>query len=129
MGITLRSAAQSTRDFTSNESRPMGKNRIEEHFRDPTLDHPQMDYYRVRLPWESFLVTRETAARILTAVSGNGAPIVIRCETITGSVVYVRTDTVVFVAECTKAQREAERRFWKTWDDEEEDDKEGPFKV
>ncbi len=110
----------------------MGKNRIEKYFRDPTLERPQMDYYRVRLPWESFFVTRETAARILTAVSGYGPPRVIRCETITGSVVYVRTDTVMLVAECTRAQRDAERRFWKKWDDEEneeEEDKKGPYEV
>jgi hypothetical protein len=105
----------------------MGTNRIEKHFRDPTLERPQMDYYRVRLPWESFFVTRETAARILAAVGGSGPPRVIRCETITGSVVYVRTDTVVLVTESTRAQREAERRLWKELDGEEEQDNEGLF--
>lgn len=87
-----------------------------------------MDYYRVRLPWESFFVTRETAARILAALGGNGPSRVIRCETITGSVVYVRTDTVVLVTESTRAQREAERRLWKELDDEEEQDNGGLFR-
>jgi len=105
----------------------MGTNRIEKCFRDPTLERPQMDHYRVRLLWESFFVTRETAARILAVVSGNGPPRVIRCETITGSVVYVRTDTIVLVTESTRAQREAERRLWKELDDEEDQDNESLF--
>lgn len=99
----------------------MTMNRIRKYFRDPTLEEPRTDYYIVRLPWDSFLVGREDAARILAAVGGFEAPTVIRCETITRSVVYVRTDTIMFVRECTRAQRDAERRFWKEIDSEEED--------
>lgn len=104
----------------------MSNNRIEQCFRDPTLDHPQTNYYRVRLPWESILVNRETAARILAAASGFGPPKMIRCETISGSVVYVRTDTIMLVHESTSAQRDAERRLWKALDDEEEEEEEDP---
>jgi len=99
----------------------MGKNRIETFLRDPTLERPQTDFYRVRLQGESIFVNRETATRILAAVCGPGPPKIIRCETITGSVVYVRSDTVMLVHESTRAQRDAERRLWKDLDDEEED--------
>ena len=98
----------------------MGNNRMEKYFRDPTLESPTTDFYRVRLEWESILVNEENAARILAAASGTGPPKIVRCETITGSVVYVRSDTVVFVTESTKAQRDAERRLWKKLDDEDE---------
>ena len=106
----------------------MGKNRLGEFFRDPTLDSPSAEYFRVRLPWESIFVNRATAARILAETNGRDAPKLIRCETITGSVVYVRTDTVMMVFESTPAQRRAERRLWKLLDEEEEqDDKPDPF--
>jgi len=106
----------------------MGKNRLEEFFRDPTLDSPPAEYFRVRLPWESIFVNRATATRILAETNGRDAPKLIRCETITGSVVYVRTDTVMMVFESTPAQRRAERRLWKILDEEEEkDDKPDPF--
>ncbi len=98
----------------------MDKNRIKGFLRDPTLDQPQTDFYRVRVPWESFLVNKENAARVLAAASSSGPPRLVRIETVTGSVTYVRSDTVVFVTESTKAQREAERRLWKELDDEED---------
>ena len=100
----------------------MGKNRLEEFFRDPTLDSPPAEYFRVRLPWESIFVDRATATRILAEAAGHEAPKLIRCETITGSVVYIRTNTVMMVHESTPAQRRAERRFWKILDEEEEQD-------
>lgn len=106
----------------------MDKNRLEELFRDPTLERPQTDYYRVRLEHHcSLCVTRETAARILAAVSSPGPPTLVRCETVAGSVAYVRTDTVLLVQESTRAQREAERRFWKEIDDEDEEQNEQPW--
>lgn len=71
---------------------------------------PQTDFCRVRLPWESIFVNRETAARILAAASGFGPPKIIRCETIAGSAVYVRTDTIMIVSESTKAQGDLLRR-------------------
>ena len=101
----------------------MGKNRLEEFFRDPTLDSPPAEYFRVRLPWESIFVDRATAARVLAETNGRDAPKLIRCETITGSVVYIRTDTVMMVHESTPAQRRAERRLWKLLDDEEDQEK------
>ena len=94
-------------------------NRIERYFRDPTLEEPRTDYHVVRTPWDSFIVDREVAARILAAVGGHDAPKVIRCQTVTGSVVYLRTNTIVSIQECTRAQRDAERRFWKEIDDED----------
>ena len=105
----------------------MGKNRLEEFFRDPTLDSPPAEYFRVRLPWESIFVDRATATRILAEALGREAPKLIRCETITGSVVYIRTNTVMMVHESTPAQRRAERRLWKLLDDEEEEEKPDPF--
>ena len=101
----------------------MGKNRLEEFFRDPTLDNPPTEYFRVRLPWESIFVDRATATRILAEAAGREAPKLIRCETITGSVVYIRTNTVMMVYESTPAQRRAERRLWKLLDEEEDAEK------
>lgn len=100
----------------------MGKSRMDEFFRDPTLERPCMDCYRVRLQWQSIYVTRETAARILAALGGHTPPKMIRCETISGSVAYVRSDTVLLVQESTRAQRDVERRFWKEIEDEEDQD-------
>lgn len=94
-------------------------NRIRQHFRDPTLESPPTDYYVVRLPWDSFVVGREDAARILGALSAFEAPTVIRCQTVSGSVVYVRSDAILYVRESTRAQRDAERWFWKEIDDED----------
>ena len=114
----------------------MGMNRLEEFFRDPTLDNPPAEYFRVRLPWESIFVDRATdrprpiPERIRAETNGRDAPKLIRCETITGSVVYVRTDTVMMVFESTPAQRRAERRLWKLLDEEEDaekDDNPDPF--
>lgn len=103
----------------------MGKNRLEGLFRDPTLDRPTTDFFRVRLKlFGSLCVTRETAARVLAAMSGPGPPKLVRLETVTGSVAYVRTDMILLVQESTRAQREAERRFWKELEDEEDDDEE-----
>lgn len=106
----------------------MGKNRLEDLFRDPTLERPETDHYRVRLVgFQTLRVTRETAARILAVLGGRGPPRMIRCETLTGSVTYVRSDTVLLVQESTRAQRDAERRFWKEIDDEDEDEEEQPW--
>jgi hypothetical protein len=102
-----------------NQQSTSTMNRIERYFRDPTLEEPRTDYYVVRTPWDGFIVSREVAARILAAVGGYDAPKVIRCQTVTGSVVYLRTNTIVSVQECTRAQRDTERRFWKEIDDED----------
>ena len=48
----------------------------------------------------------------------------LRVETLSGSVVFIRTDAIVFVRESTRAQRKAEERFWKMLDDEESEDDE-----
>jgi hypothetical protein len=96
-------------------------NRIEEQFRDPTLDQPVADYFIVRLPQAGFVVAREEAERILCAVTAVPAPRVVRCQTVVGSVVFLRPDAVEYVHECTRAQRDAERRFWEAIDDEDED--------
>lgn len=105
----------------------MGKNRLDDAFRDPTLERPTTDHYRVRLePHGMLSVTRGSAARIVAALSSPGAPTLIRCETIGGSVVFVRTDAVLYVQESTRAQRDAERRFWKEID-EEDDQAEQPW--
>jgi hypothetical protein len=108
----------------STEIRIMGENRIETYFRDPTLDRPSTDFYRVRLEWESIYVTEESVSRILSVIGGHGPPAIVRCETITGSVVYIRSDTVVLVHESTRAQRDAERRLWKELDKEDDDNDE-----
>lgn len=101
----------------------MGKNRMDDLFRDPTLERPTTDYYRVRLEPHGYLyVDRDTAARILTALCSPGAPKMIRCETVGGSVAYVRADSILYVQESTRPQRDAERRFWKEIDDEDEDE-------
>jgi hypothetical protein len=98
-------------------------NRMREYFRDPTLEQPTTEsYYVVRIPWDSFVVGREDAARILAAIGGFDAPTVVRCQTVTGSVVYVRSDVILYVRECTRAQRDAERRFWKEIDEEMDSD-------
>lgn len=96
-------------------------NRIDRYFRDPSLERPSTDHYVVRLPWDSFVVGREDAARILAVLNGYEAPTVVRCQTVSGSVVYVRSDAILYVRESTRAQRDAERRFWKEIDDEELD--------
>ncbi len=99
----------------------MGTNRLDDVFRDPTLERPATDYYRVRIEPHGYLsVTRDTAARILAALIDENAPTLIRCETIGGSVAWVRADAVLYVQESTRAQRDAERRFWKEIDDEDE---------
>ena len=100
-------------------------NRMEEYFRDPSLETPRMDYFVVRTPWDSFRVDRETAEAILCALARRGGPSLIRCQTIHGSVIHLRTDRIVSVHECTRAQRDAQRRFWKEID--EEDDTHGMF--
>ena len=79
-----------------------------------------MDYYEVRLPWTTLYVRQEVAERLLAAMSGFGDADVVRLETVTGSVVFVRTEFVVYVQESTRAQRAALRKLWKALDDEEE---------
>ncbi|MEM7416174.1 MAG: hypothetical protein AAF389_11795 [Gemmatimonadota bacterium] len=100
----------------------MGTNRIEAHFRDPSLDRPAEDFYVVRVPWTTFFVDEDNALRLISAMTGMGGAKVVRCETITGSVAYVRPSSVLYVQQCTKAQRDAERRHWKRHDDEDESD-------
>lgn len=102
----------------------MGNNRLEELFRDPTLERPTTDFFSVRTEWRCLLVSRETAARVLAAMSGSGPPKLVRMETVTGSVAWVRTDTILLVEESTRAQRDAQRRLWKALDEEENEDQE-----
>jgi len=97
-------------------------NRIRKHFRDPALEEPATDFFVVRVPFERLVVAREQAERLLAAMTTYQPPSVVRCQTIYGSVVFIRPETVLYVRECTKAQRDAERRFWKEIDDEDEDD-------
>lgn len=101
----------------------MGKHRIEEMLRDPTLEQPTLEYFEVRLPWQSFAVRRETAERVLEATFGFERPEWVRLETVGGSVAWVRTEHVVFVREWSSAQRESERQFWKQIDEEYEEAK------
>jgi len=98
----------------------MGQNRMEELLRCPTLEQPSLEYFEVRLPWQSFAVPRETAERVLGAAFGIERAEWVRLETVGGSVVWVRTEHVVFVREWSTAQRESERRFWKQIDAEYE---------
>ena len=98
----------------------MGTNRIAELFRDPTMGAVSTDYFIVRFPWDSIVVGREAAAAIVAAVNGFDPSALIRCRTVHGSEVFVRADAVMYIRECTEAQRDAERRFWKAIDDEEE---------
>ena len=100
----------------------MGMNRIESAFRDPTLERPAEDYFVVRLEWDTFHVDEDNATKIISAMTEVGGAKIVRCETITGSVIFVRPAAVLFVRECTKAQRESERRHWKRLDKEEESD-------
>ena len=72
----------------------MGKNRLEEVFRDPTLETPPADHFVVRHQWGGFCVTREVATTILTAISGHGPARMLRVETLSGSVVFIRTDAI-----------------------------------
>ncbi|UCC24448.1 MAG: hypothetical protein JSU98_12000 [Gemmatimonadales bacterium] len=104
----------------------MGENRIRELLRDPTLDQPALDYFEVRLPWQSFAVRQEAAERILEAMLGHERAEWVRAETVTGSVVHIRTEHVVFVREWSQAQRDTERRFWKQIDKEYEEDENPP---
>ena len=93
--------------------------RLEQCYRDPTLEEPSEDYYVVRLPWDSLVVTRWTASRIVAALCEYDASEWIRFDTVNGSVVHVRLYSVVYVRESTRAQRDAERRFWDARDQEE----------
>jgi len=110
----------------------METNRIEEVLRDPSLEEPTLAYHEVRLPWQSLCVRPEVAARVLAAVQGIHRTDWVRVETVTGSVVFVRTEHVVFVREWTPAQRASERKFWDALDaeggDEQEAEGEGASK-
>jgi hypothetical protein len=105
----------------------MGKNRIGEFLRDPTLDRPTTEFFEVRFGDDSVRVSRETAARILAALGGNAPPRFVRVETITGSVAFIRTDTIFGLCECTRAQRAAQRRIWKQLDEEREEDEKDSY--
>ena len=100
----------------------MGNNRIGKFLRDPTLDRPTTEYFDVHFNDEYVRVSRETAERILTALGGNAPTRFLRVETITGSVVFIRSDAIFGLSESTRAQRAAERRFWRLLDDEREED-------
>ena len=104
----------------------MDKNRIEEFFRDPTLEQPTGHFFTVGIDCEEIRVSPETAARILAALGGP-APRFLRVETITGSVAYVRTDRIVSLLESTPAQRAAMRRMWKLLREEREEDDDDSF--
>jgi hypothetical protein len=91
----------------------MGQNRIQEFVRDPTFESPSLDYFEVRMPWVTFVVTRDSAERIMEALTGFDPTPWVRAETVSGSVVWVRTEAVVLVREWSRAQRDAEDRFWK----------------
>ncbi|HSM04150.1 MAG TPA: hypothetical protein VK858_06000 [Longimicrobiales bacterium] len=97
----------------------MNENRIEAILRDPTLEQPTLTYHEVRLPWQSFFVRPEAAARVLEAIQGLDRSDWVRVETVTGSVAFVRTVHVVYVREWTPAQRESERQFWDALDAEQ----------
>ena len=99
----------------------MGENRMEELLRCPTLEQPSLEYFQVRLPWQSFAVRRETAEKVLEAMLGFERAEWIRIETVGGSVAWVRIEHVMFVREWSSAQRESERRFWQQIDDEYEE--------
>lgn len=101
----------------------MGKHRLVQLLRDPTLEQPSLEYFEVRLPWQSFAVRRETAERVLEASFGFERAEWVRLETVGGSVAWVRTEHVVFVREWSSAQRESERQFWKQIDEEYEEAK------
>ena len=100
----------------------MGENRIEELLRDPTFESPAPDYFEVRVPGGYFPVTREAAKRILEAMAGFERVDWVRVETVSGSVLYLKTDQVVYVREWTRAQRDTNRKFWKEIDKEDEED-------
>jgi hypothetical protein len=104
--------------------REMGENRIEALLRDPTLESPSLDYFEVRMPWGGFTVPRWSAERIVEALTGIERPDWVRVETISGSVLYLKTETVVYVREWTKTQRETNRKFWKEIEEEDEEDEE-----
>jgi hypothetical protein len=96
----------------------MAENRILEFVRDPTLESPSLDYFEVRMPWVTFAVTRASAERIVEAMTGFEPTPWVRAETVSGSVIWVRTEAVVYVREWTEAQRASEDGFWKQMDAE-----------
>ncbi len=96
----------------------MDENRMQEILRDPTLEQPTLTYHEVRMPWQSFFVRSEVAARVMAAVQGLHRTDWVRIDTVTGSVAFVRTEHVVFVREWTPEQRASERTFWTALDAE-----------
>lgn len=100
----------------------METNRIAEMLRDPTLGVPETDYWEVRTPWVGVCVTRESARRVLEAMTGMVQETWVRADTVEGSMVYIRAETVMYVREWTRAQRETGRQFWKEIDREDEED-------
>lgn len=100
----------------------MGENRIQEFLRDPTLESPAPDYFEVRLPWCALAVRRETAERIVEALLARDSSRWFRVETVTGSVVVLRAEDVIYVREWSRGQRASERHFWKKIDEEDEND-------
>jgi len=96
----------------------MDENQMQEILRDPTLEQPTLTYHEVRLPWQSFFVRPEVAARVMAAVQGLHRTDWVRIDTVTGSVAFVRTEHVVFVREWTPDQRASERTFWDALDAE-----------
>jgi hypothetical protein len=100
----------------------MEENRTQEILRDPTLEQPTLTYHEVRMPWQSFFVRSEVAARVMAAVQGLHRTDWVRIDTVTGSVAFVRTEHVVFVREWTPEQRASERTFWDALDAERAED-------
>jgi len=103
----------------------MAENRIEELLRDPTLESPTLDYYELRVQGGAFPVTRRSAERVLEALVGFERADWVRIETVSGSVLYLKTEAVVWVREWTRAQRDTNRKFWKEIDEEDEEDESG----
>jgi hypothetical protein len=103
----------------------MAENRIDELLRDPTLESPTLDYYELRVQGGAFPVTRRSAERVLEALIGFERADWVRIETVSGSVLYLKTEAVVWVREWSRQQRDTNRRFWKEIDKEDEEDEDG----
>ena len=69
-------------------------------------------------------MTRRSAERVIDALVGFERADWVRIETVSGSVLYLKTEAVVYVREWTRAQRETNRKFWKEIDKEDEEDEE-----
>ena len=96
---------------------------IGRYFRDPTLDAPADSFFEMHLvPFSRILLDRQEAQRVIAAFVDPHGPEVLRCQDVTGSVIYLRTREIRSIRESTPEQRDAQRRFWKKLDDEDEDE-------